>query len=137
MARHPDVQKILEQTLLGEALMSAPIAASVFDDERNYVAVNDAFCTLTQYQRAELTALKAGTKLAPDREAREAIAKALRGHGAVGQVNLKRKDGTIVRTSYWVMKTTASLLPYFLRLSWQVDEFRWLIVPAEQAATTP
>jgi hypothetical protein len=80
------VQKILEQTLLGEALMSAPIAASVFDDERNYVAVNDAFCTLTQYQRAEPTALKAGTKLAPDKEAREAIAKALRGHGAVGQV---------------------------------------------------
>ena len=28
------------------------------------------------------------------------------------------------------MKTTTALLPYFLRLSWPVDEFPWLIVPA-------
>jgi hypothetical protein len=38
-----------------------------------------------------LRALKAGTKLAPDKEAREAITKALRGHGAVGQVNLSAR----------------------------------------------
>jgi len=35
-----------------------------------------------------------------------------------------------------VVKTTASLLPYFLRVSWPIDEFPWLIVPARQDAGT-
>ena len=35
-----------------------------------------------------------------------------------------------------VIRTTASLLPYFLRVSWPIDEFPWLIVPARQDAGT-
>lgn len=80
-----DIQKIVEQTLLGEALMSAPIAASVFDEERRYVAVNDAFCRLTLYERGELTTIQAGVQLAPDDEARLAIRTAIREHGAAGE----------------------------------------------------
>ena len=128
-----DVGKIIEQTLLGEALMEAPIAASVFDSERRYVAVNDAFCRLTLYTRAELTSLTAGTQLAPDKEAREAVRIAVREHGAAGEVNLRRKDGSVVRTAYWVIETTAALMPYYLRLSWLPERMPWLIVPASSA----
>lgn len=130
VAKRPDIEKIVEQTLLGEALMEARIAASVFDPQQQYVAVNDAFCTLTQYTRAELTAMKAGTKLAPDKEAREAIKVALRERTSAGEVNLKRKDGSTVRTAYFVVETRAALMPFFLRLSWTVDLVPWLVVPA-------
>ena len=114
-------ERILEQVLLGEAVMGVPVAASVFDLDQYYVAANDAFCTLTQYERTELAGIKAGTTLAPDEEAREAIRTAIRRHGAAGETNLRRKDGTVIRTAYWVMETKLALGVYFFRLSWVPD----------------
>ena len=116
-----DVERFLEQALLGEAVMGVPVAASVFDLDRYYVAVNEAFCELTQYERSELTAIKAGTSLAPDDEAREAVQAAIRQRGAVGETNLRRKDGSIIRTAYWVMETRLALGVYFFRLTWRPE----------------
>lgn len=116
-----DATRFLEQALLGEAVMGVPVAASVFDLDRHYVAVNDAFCRLTQYERVELAGLMAGTALAPDDEAREAIVNAIRRRGALGETNVRRKDGSIIRTAYWVMETKLALGVYFLRLSWMTD----------------
>ena len=116
-----DANRFLEQALLGEAVMGVPVAASVFDLDRYYVAVNDAFCTLTQYARSEFAGIRAGTALAPDDEAREAVLAAIRRRGAVGETNLRRKDGSIVRTAYWVMETKLALGVYFFRLSWSPD----------------
>jgi len=127
--REFEVQKIIEQTLLGEALMDAPIAASVFDEDRHYIAVNEAFCALTGYDRAELTTFKVGTVLAPDDEARKAIRAAIRSHGTAGEVNLRRKDGLIVRTAYWVLETKVALSTYYLRLSWDVELTPWQLAP--------
>jgi len=42
MTERAEAERITEQTLLAEALMAAPIAASVFDEDRRYVAVHDA-----------------------------------------------------------------------------------------------
>ena len=113
-----DATRFLEQALLGEAVMGVPVAASVFDVDRYYVAVNDAFCRLTQYERTEFAQLMAGTALAPDDEAREAVVNAIRKRGALGETNLRRKDGSIIRTAYWVMETKLALGIYFLRFSW-------------------
>jgi PAS domain-containing protein len=113
-----DVTRFLEQVLLGEAVMGVAVAASVFDVDRYYVAVNDAFCALTQYERGELTRSRAGTQLAPDEEARMAVHKAIREHGAVGETNLRRKDDSVIRVAYWVMETHLALGAYYFRLSW-------------------
>jgi PAS domain-containing protein len=131
MSRRHNVQKLVEQTLLGEALMTAPLAASVFDEERHYVAVNDAFCDLTLYERKEFTALTAGVQLAPDDEAREAVRSAIREHGAAGEANIRRKDGLIVRTGYWVLETRVALSAYYLRFSWSLDRTPWLLTPTK------
>ena len=47
---------------------------------------------------------------------------AVREHGAAGEVNLRRKDGSIVGTAYWVIETTTRAHAY-LRLSWLLDVF--------------
>jgi PAS domain S-box-containing protein len=114
-----DAERFLEQALLGEAVMGVPVAASVFDLDRYYVAVNEAFCDLTQYGRSELTAIKAGTALAPDDDAREAVHAAIRKRGAVGETNLRRKDGSVIPIAYWVMETRLALGVYFFRLTWR------------------
>lgn len=128
--RESEIQKLIEQTLLGEALMAAPIAASVFDDDRHYIAVNDAFCRLTLYERDELTAITAGVQLAPDDEAREAIRTAIREHGAAGENNVRRKDGSVIRAAYWVLETKVALGVYYLRFSWAIERTPWTLVAA-------
>lgn len=56
--------------------------------------------------------------LAPNDEAPEAVLAAIRSRGAIGETNLRRKDGSIILTACWVMATKHALGVYFFRLSW-------------------
>ncbi|MGZ4132977.1 MAG: PAS domain-containing protein [Actinomycetota bacterium] len=58
---------LVQLALLGEAVSAAAgVAVFVWDDDRTYVAVNDAACKLAVLEREELLTMRVGD-LSPDR----------------------------------------------------------------------
>jgi PAS domain-containing protein len=49
---HATATKILHQTLLGDAGEHALVPVVVVDDDRHFVAMNEAYCRFTGYPRA-------------------------------------------------------------------------------------
>jgi PAS domain S-box-containing protein len=117
-----DVDQMVHQTLLGDAWDNARIAVAVFDDDRNYIAFNTAFCELTGYTRAELAALRRAIELVADDASRHALTKVIRDGEEAGSVNLRRKDGTVVPVAFWAQETTVAGLPYYISLVWEMDK---------------
>jgi PAS domain S-box-containing protein len=112
---------MISGTLLGEALLSVPLAAGVAQDDGRYIACNDAFCALTGYSRREILELRAGLELGAGPKERSNFAAAVRGERSFGQDLLRRKDGSTLRTNWWVLPTRSGRLPNFLVLLWPVE----------------
>jgi PAS domain S-box-containing protein len=91
----------------------------VFDDARNFVAFNAAYCDLTGYSREEILELGPGPHLAADDASREEFERVLR-HGGegIGSARMRRKDGTVVAVGYRLVETNVSALPYTIALVW-------------------
>src|SRR5207245_10731039 len=51
-------EPLIQASLLGEAIEHGPVAVFVADEHGNYVAVNQAACTMLGYTREELLALQ-------------------------------------------------------------------------------
>lgn len=115
-----DTNEILHETLLGDAWANARLPAAVFDDDRHYIAFNNAFCALTGYRRQELLNVTVGRELAVDTDA-DVVASVLRGGRRRGTGKLRRKDGAVVEVSYEVVETTVAGLPYYIALVWPLD----------------
>jgi PAS domain-containing protein len=108
--------QIAQVALLGEAVECLQGAAVfVWDDDRNYVAANDAACALVGLSRAELLAMKVGDMTA-DRAAPyfEQVQ-----HGAVhtGSLHVDRADGP-VEIDWLTCRTTIAGLPYMVSVCW-------------------
>lgn len=101
---------LVQATLLGEALEGAQVAAVLFDDDRNCVAVNAYACELTGHTRAEL--LERLVDVGPDFD--EIVAR----RRTEGRTELRRKDGTTVAVAYRVVTTGIGRLLFFLGLFW-------------------
>ena len=78
----------------------------VFDDARNFVAFNTAYCELTGYSREEILELGTDGHLLADDESPE------------GSARFRRKDGTVVSVGYRLIETNVSALPYTIALVW-------------------
>ena len=91
-----------QQALLGEAVEAVEdIAVFVWNEERHYVAVNEAGCALTGYSREDLLKLSVpDLVMAPD----EQLLHAARGLGVGGVWNgtwrLRREDGATVDVTF-------------------------------------
>ena len=105
MTSDPETTRLIHQSLLGDAWENARQAVVVFDDARNFVAFNAAYCELTGYSREEILELGAAGLLA-DEESGE------------GSSRLRRKDGTVVSVGYRLVETNVSALPYTIALVW-------------------
>lgn len=116
---HPgraDVQ--LQRALLGEALDQAGFAAFVFEDDANYVAVNDAACRLTGYTREELLELPVHALSAqPERTIRN-LKRVSSGEREGGTAKIRRKDGTVVDVRYRASRTTIAGMPFLIAFYW-------------------
>ena len=114
---------VIHATLLAEALDRAPFAVSVFDEDGNYIAVNERACELTGYSRAELLTMGPLQVTADDEEfARTNFAKALSGELRGGSARIRRKNGEVIEVDYRVGSTTIGGLPFLVRIYWPTAE---------------
>lgn len=108
----------LQRALLGEALDQAGFAAFVFEDDENYVAVNDAACELTGYTREELLELPVHALGAdPERTLRN-LRLVSAGEREGGTAKMRRKDGTVLDVSYRASRTTIAGMPFLIAFYW-------------------
>ena len=109
---------VAQLALLGEAVAYAPaVAVFVWDDDRNYVAVNDGACTLVGLPREELLQLRVG-ELTPDR-AEPFFRDVQRRPLTRGSSTFTRTDGTVVEVEWVSFRTRLAGLPYMASVCWR------------------
>jgi len=113
---------MVHETLLGEALLNAPLAAAVAMDDGRYIACNAAFCALTGYTRDQVLGLTRGLELSAGAQERKNFRDAVAGKRVFGQGTLRCKDGSLVRTNYWMLRTRAAQAENYLVLLWPAGE---------------
>ncbi|HEY6053254.1 MAG TPA: PAS domain-containing protein [Gaiellaceae bacterium] len=109
---------LVQLALLGEAVSAATaVAVFVWDDDRTYVAVNDAACTLVGLEREELLTMRVG-ELSPDR-AEPQFKEVQRHEVSTGSSTFTRRDGTTVAVDWLTFRTKLAGLPYMASVCWQ------------------
>jgi PAS domain-containing protein len=114
-----DAEQLAAIALLGEAAECLEDAAIfVWDEDRNYVAVNEAACKLVGRTRAEILQMKVGD-MSPDRAAPhfERVQ-----HGSVhrGSLAINRDDG-LVDIDWLTCRTRIAGLPYMVSVCWRKE----------------
>ena len=101
---------LIQTSLLGEAIENGPVAVFVADENRRYVAVNQAGCTLVGYAREELLALQVD-----DVEKDVGEWEEMRHAGTIaGTAELTRKDGDTVKFRYVAGSTVVAGMPVYV-----------------------
>jgi PAS domain S-box-containing protein len=108
----------LQETLLGQALEHARVAAIVLDEEGRFLAANEQASVMTGYPREEL--LQLGSRgLAVDDGIGERLEGMARGVLTRGSGPIRCRDGSIKRVAYRVESTRVSGLPYYVGVFWE------------------
>jgi PAS domain S-box-containing protein len=112
-----EAQRIIQRALLGEAIDGAAgTAVFVWNEDRNYVAVNDEACRLVGLERDALVGMPVG-QLSPGRAdgdiSRTKNAPFVRGSG-----RFARRSGEEVEIEWVTMHTTVAGLDYMISLVW-------------------
>jgi PAS domain-containing protein len=112
-----DAQRFLQRALLGEALdCAAGTAVFVWNDDRNYVAVNEEACRLVGLGRDALIGMPVGG-LSPDGAAGD-IARTRDDPFVRGSSSFTRRTGETVELDWLTMHTTVAGLDYMISLVW-------------------
>jgi PAS domain S-box-containing protein len=113
-----EAQRILQRALLGEALDGAAgTAVFVWNEDRNYVAVNEEACRLVGLGRDALIGMPVGD-LSPDRASAD-IARTRDEPFVRGSSSFTRRDGETVELDWLTMHTTVAGLDYMVSLVWR------------------
>lgn len=114
-------QRILQWALLGEAVDGAEgTAVFVWNDERNYVAVNEAACRLVGVGRDELIGMPVG-ELSPGGAAEE-MDRVRRSSLLRGSSSFTRRDGEHIAIDWVTLHTRVAGLEYRISLVWPADD---------------
>jgi PAS domain S-box-containing protein len=110
--------EIAHVTLLGDAWENAATGAVVFNDARQYLAANAAYCALTGYSRDEIIDLRVGHNLLLEAIDQAEFITRITEHRQLGEAVIRRKDGTALPVSYLVIPTEMSGRLCFVGLVW-------------------
>src|SRR3954452_8297350 len=109
-----DAQRVLQRSLLGEAIDCAEGAAVfVWNEERNYVAVNEAACKLVGLDREKLIGTTVGHQTTGGAgqqfdEVRSGV--------TTGMLSFTRPDGELVERDWTTLRTRVAGLPYWVSI---------------------
>ena len=114
-----DALPLAHLALLGEAAGNLQdVAVFVWDEDRNYVAVNDAACELVGRSREEVLKLRVGD-LSPNRAA-PYFENVQHGPVHVGSHTINREDGPL-EIDWVTCQTRIAGLPYFVSVVWRKE----------------
>jgi PAS domain S-box-containing protein len=100
----PQVAPSIEESIWGEAVINAEVAAFLTREEGGVLLVNDAVTELTGYSAEEIFANQVPPLHAD--EATAAIGEDVRaGRRTHGSARIRRKDGTVIPVSFYIAKT--------------------------------
>jgi PAS domain S-box-containing protein len=116
-----DATRLIQTTLIGEALDGAPLAIFVADDDRRYIAVNDYACRLLGYTRDELLSLGV-LDVAVNPDAQEDYDQMLASGFRTGTARLRGKDGTEIEVAYRASETTVGNMRLFVSACWPAED---------------
>src|SRR3954452_17607164 len=109
-----ETQRFLQRLLLGEAIDCADGAAVfVWNEERNYVAVNEAACALVGLGREELIGTTVGhhTTGGAEQQFDE-----VRSGVTAGTLSFTRPDCELVELDWMTLPTRVASLPYWVSI---------------------
>jgi PAS domain S-box-containing protein len=109
-----DIQPLILQTLLLEAIESARMAICVYDEKGRYVTVNECACTILGYTREELLKQDVSDFTAGGID-RTVL---LKDEHREGVRMVTRRDGSTVPCAFVVTPTRVARLPYFVAVWW-------------------
>lgn len=105
-------RRLVDTTLIGEAVESLPLAVFVTDASLNYLAVNAAAAELVGLPRGRLLELRVPDVVArPYEELRQAAQAAEAGDVVTGEVELRRADGSLLEVQHTTMRAGVGGLP--------------------------
>jgi PAS domain S-box-containing protein len=109
-----EAQRLLQRALLGEAIDYAEgVAVFVWNEERRYVAVNEAACRLVGLGREELIGTPVGGMTAQGAEPQFA---AVRSGITDGTLSFTRGDGEQVELEWTTLPTKVAGLAYWVSI---------------------
>jgi PAS domain-containing protein len=111
---------LAQVALLGEAVANlAELAVFVWDEDRNYVAVNTAACELVGRTREQILQMKVGDLTA--NRASPHFEKVQHGPMHTGSLVIERDDGP-VDVEWLTCHTRVAGLPYMISLVWRKEQ---------------
>ncbi|HEY2327499.1 MAG TPA: PAS domain-containing protein [Gaiellaceae bacterium] len=113
-----DSHRLVHQSLIGEGMEGIrDVAVFVWDDERRYVAVNDAACRITGLSREALIGMPVGGMTA-DRAA-DTVEQVRQVPLLTGTTTFTRGDGIDVELEFVTAHTRIAGLPFMVSVCWQ------------------
>jgi PAS domain S-box-containing protein len=108
-----DRTDLVQASLIGEALDRGPLLVFVADETMRYLAVNQLACETLGYEREELLRMRV-SDVAKAAEAPDLYEQMLREAAQRGQTDLRRKDGSTVRFTYWARETRTAGMTFWV-----------------------
>ena len=100
----------IQSQLIVEALLGASVGLLVWDEDRHYIAANDAACEILGTTLAEILGQEVG---AHTERGAETIEEAMRGNFVTGQATVRRFDGRgEIEVFYTTFTTRTAGMPF-------------------------
>ena len=111
----PVAEKLVQASLLGDAVDEGPALVFVADDEMRYVAVNQTACDFLGYTRAELLALDVPAVSGNPRVSESYAEMMAEGHHE-GEGTIRHKDGGLHAVRYRAGETTVAGMRFYVSI---------------------